>query len=94
MSPLALTVEDPTELVDAIFNEPIMCESGYCRDELGRGPHEADWYAIGGPCGDICAVCSPRRARVRQADGWLCVPNGCRNWHFYDQIEWKRIDKG
>lgn len=92
MNALTVTIEDPTEMVDAAFDEPVMCESGYCRDELRRKAHAAQWYALG-PCGTVDAVCTDRRRRVRNADGWRCDP-GCGHWHFYDDIEWTKIEKG
>lgn len=73
---------------------PPACESVYERENQVP-EHPAHWYAHSS-CGDITAVCTPRRNKCRRDGGWYCTRNGqgagCSTYHEYGEIRWERIN--
>lgn len=55
---MSLPTLDADTDIEERTDKPHLCESGYCAEDLGKPPHEADFHSILSACGcgyDVCA---------------------------------------
>lgn len=85
------TVTDLELILYLDFHEEVPCESEYCKIDLGKGAHAADWYVRFDECNELLTWCN-ERFMVYSKDEMLGIPTYCaRHGKVTKMLSWHPI---